>query len=55
MDFACSRVNMSGLYFHQGQKYEILKDKKYVDIIGSLSLNVFRNQRSVNFIIKEIL
>ena len=32
-----------------------LKDKKYISIVGTLSVNEFRNQKSINFIIKDIV
>lgn len=46
---------LSALYFQKGSLYEQLKDKKTIDLIGTLGINEFRNQKSMNFIIKDIL
>ena len=46
---------MTALYFQQGQLFDELKDKKYISIVGTLSVNEFRNQKSINFIIKDIV
>ena len=35
--------------------FDELKDKKYISIVGTLSVNEFRNQKSINFIIKDIV
>ena len=55
MDIDFPRTKMTALYFQQGQLFDELKDKKYISIVGTLSVNEFRNQKSINFIIKDIV
>lgn len=48
-------VKLSALYFQEGKLYDTLKDKKTLNIIGTLGINEFRNQKNINFIIKDII
>lgn len=55
MDIELSQVKFSALYFQKGSLYDGIKDKKNLDLVGTLSINVFRNQKNINFMIKDIL
>ncbi len=55
MDLLFSHKKISALYFQNGQLFNELKDKKSINLIGTLSINEFRNQKNINFIIKDIL
>lgn len=55
IDIEFSHVKISALYFQKGSLYEELKEKKSLNLVGSLSINVFRNQKNINFMIKDIL
>lgn len=46
---------MSMLYFQHGDLYGELKNIKTVNVIGTLQINEYRNQKSLNFIIKDIV
>lgn len=46
---------MSLLYFQHGDLYGELKNAKTVNVIGTLQINQYRNQKSLNFIIKDIV
>lgn len=48
-------VKLFGLYFNQGTIVHELKQKISIDLIGTLSINEFRNQKTINFIIKDVL
>lgn len=48
-------VKLSALYFQNGSLYEQIKNKKTVDLVGTLNINEYRNQKTMNFIIKDIL
>lgn len=55
IDIGFSRIKMATLYFQQGQPFDESKDKKYIGIVGTLNVNGFGNQKSVNSIIKDIV
>lgn len=55
LDILFSRVKLSALYFQHGDLFEQLQNQKTVNLIGTLSINEFRNQKSINFIIKDML
>lgn len=55
LDILFSRVKLSALYFQHGNLFEQLQNQKTVNLIGTLSINEFRNQKSINFIIKDML
>lgn len=48
-------VKMTALYFHGGKYYEQIKSLQLIDLIGTLSINEFRGQKNINFIIKDIM
>ena len=70
-DVSCSRVDrlsegkhlkfhlgdeqVSALAFNKGQKYEEVVHKESMTLVGTLSINVFRGKKSINFIVEEIL
>jgi len=55
IDIVFSNVKLSALYFQQGKLYETLKKQKTINIVGTLSINEFRNQKNINFMIKDII
>lgn len=55
LDILFSKVKLSALYFQHGDLFEQLQNQKIVNLIGTLSINEFRNQKSINFIIKDML
>lgn len=46
---------ISALYFQKGSLYEHIKNLQKISLIGTLSINEFRQQKTMNFIIKDIL
>lgn len=50
-----SHIKVSALYFQKGQLYDNIRDQKTLNLIGTLSINEFRNQKSINFIIKDMI
>ena len=46
---------MSMLYFQHGDLYGELKNIKTMNVIGTLQINEYRHQKSINFIIKDIV
>ena len=55
IDIAYKNVKLSALYFGQGELFEQLKNQKTVNLVGSLSINEFRNQKNINFIVKDMI
>ncbi len=55
LDIDFKNFKMSALYFNQGQLFEKLKEKSHLNLVGSLNINEFRNQKSINLIIKDII
>lgn len=55
LDINLSHAKLTALYFQHGDLYEKLKDVKSLNLVGTLSINEFRNQKSMNFIIKDII
>jgi len=55
MDIEYFNTKLFALYFQKGNLYEKYKDVKTLDLIGTLSINVYRNQKSINLMIKDIL
>ena len=55
MDIEYPNVKLSGLFFHEGKRIDELCQKKFFDIVGTLSINEFRNQKTINIIIKDII
>jgi len=54
-DLDCFHCKVQALYFQKGSLYEELKDKHMMTLIGTLNINEFRNIKSINFVIKDIL
>lgn len=54
MDIVFSHLKMNALAFFKGNMLEELKDKKYLDLVGTLSINEFRNIKTVQFMLKDI-
>ena len=50
-----NRSHVSMLYFQHGDLYGKLKNIKKMSVIGTLQINEYRNQKSLNFIIKDIV
>ncbi len=46
--------DIDALFFSHGHLYETLKNESFGHFIGQLSVNTFRNQKTINFMIKEI-
>ncbi|MEG0367251.1 MAG: DHHA1 domain-containing protein, partial [Coprobacillus sp.] len=55
MDIEFKNIKMTALYFNQGQLFDQLSQQKNLNLVGGLSINEFRNQKSINFIIKDII
>lgn len=55
LEIQYDRVKLYGLYFHHGSMIQELKEKKSINLIGTLAINEFRNQKTINFHIKDIL
>ncbi len=55
LDILFANVKLSALYFQHGELYQQLLNQKTVNLIGTLSINEFRNQKSINFIIKDMI
>ena len=50
-----NRSHVSMLYFQHGDLYGKLKNIEKMSVIGTLQINEYRNQKSLNFIIKDIV
>lgn len=50
-----NRSHVSMLYFQHGDLYGKLKNIKKMSVIGTLQINEYQNQKSLNFIIKDIV
>lgn len=46
---------VSALAFNKGQLYDELVHKDSMTLVGTLSINVFRGNKSINFIVEDIL
>ena len=55
MNLHYPHVRLSALYFHAGKKYHDIQNLQHIHLVGSLSINEFRNQKNINFIIKDVL
>lgn len=55
IDITLKNVKISALYFQKGNLFDELKDCQTVNLVGSLSINEFRNQKNMNIIIKDII
>ena len=55
IDIELKNAKLSALLFNQGKLYEELKDKKQISLIGTLNINEFRNQKNMNFIVKDMM
>ena len=54
MDITLSHLKMNALGFFKGNLFEDYKEKKYLDLVGTLSINEFRNIKTVQFMLKDI-
>lgn len=54
MDIVFPNIKMNALAFFKGDKIEELKDFKYLDLVGTLAINEFRNMKTIQFMIKDI-
>lgn len=50
-----SHTRMTLLYFQHGHLYDKLQSKKTIQAVGTLSINQYRHQKSINFIVKDII
>lgn len=48
-------ISMQAIYFGQGKLLEHIKNQKEIALIGTLSISVFKNIKSVHLMIKDIL
>ena len=55
IDCELKNVKLSALLFHQGHCYESIKNRENIDLIGTLNINEFRNQKNINLIVKDIM
>lgn len=55
LDIEFSRVKLSALFFNKGHLLDKLQKRQNVNLVGTLSINEFRNQKNMNFIIKDII
>lgn len=55
MDIQYPHVKITALYFHEGKRINEIENKKDIHLVGTLSINEYRNMKSINFIVKDIL
>lgn len=55
IDIELKNTKLTALYFQQGQLFNQIKDLKTLNLVGTLSINEFRNQKTMNFIVKDML
>ena len=55
MDIEYPNIKFNALYFNKGNLYEQYKDKTNLHMIGTLSINTFRNVKSISFVVKDIV
>lgn len=55
MDIEYPNIKFNALYFNKGNLLEQYKDKTNLHMIGTLSINTFRNVKSISFIVKDIV
>ena len=55
LEFVGQHGKISALYFQKGSLYEHIKHLQKISLIGTLSINEFRQQKTMNFIVKDIL
>lgn len=48
-------VKLSVLLFNKGELYDVVSTKKSMSFVGQLSINEFRNMKTINFIAKDIV
>ncbi len=47
-------IKLNALFFHQGKMIDELKNEKVLDLVGQLSINEYRNIKSIQLIVKDI-
>ena len=55
LKFHLGNDQVSALAFNKGQLYDELAHKDSMTLVGTLSINVFRGNKSINFIVEDIL
>ncbi|MEG0275421.1 MAG: single-stranded-DNA-specific exonuclease RecJ [Coprobacillus sp.] len=55
IDIDLLNVKLSALLFNKGELFDELSSKEKISIVGSLSINEFRNKKTINFIVKDII
>ena len=55
LNFHIGDQMISALYFQHGDDYDQLQNKKAVTLIGKLNINTFRNRKSINFILEDVI
>lgn len=55
IDIDYSHIQLSALFFYEGQRFDELKELKSMNIVGTLNINEYRNQKNINFMIKDII
>ncbi|MEG0593176.1 MAG: single-stranded-DNA-specific exonuclease RecJ [Coprobacillus sp.] len=55
IDIDLPSVKLSALLFNKGSMFDDISTKKSINIVGQLSINEFRNKKTINFIVKDIV
>ncbi len=55
MNINTSHGEVAALYFGQGKQRDSLASQDKLNLIGSLSINEFRGDKTVNFIVKDVV
>lgn len=55
IDIEYKNIKLYGLFFNHGEKIEDIQNQQYLNLIGTLSINEYRNQKNINIIIKDII
>ncbi len=45
---------INGIWFNSISSYDLINNKNQMDVVGSIDENIFRNQRSLQILIKDI-
>lgn len=55
MEATLKQSKITLLFFNEGHLADEIKEKGTIDVVGHLAINEFRNFKSINFMIKDIL
>ena len=55
MNINTSHGEVAALYFGQGKQRDSLASQDKLNLIGSLSINEFRGDKTVNFIVRDVV